>query len=209
MDRLKGRKVSSVELRTSDQNGSHQNRGRAPRSRLLTDPAPPKTTWWLQGVLVVQRFPSRSRRAEPEGNAVARTGPDRTVDLVCALELEAAVNLLRLLVVLVHQVQFAVAQRHPLLVLPAYEARWRRRRRWALAALWFGLAEVRPSPRGGAEGGRGPPVVVRLFVFGGRRMEQVREFVEELSGAVGGRPRLWGELGVVDGGGLLDLRVQV
>lgn len=46
----------------------------------------------------------------------------RGLGLVAALELEAAVDLLGLqLVVLVDQVQLAVAQRHPLVVLPAHE----------------------------------------------------------------------------------------
>lgn len=125
--------------------------------------------------------------------------------LVAALQLEAAVHLLGLhLVVLVDQVQLAVAQCHPLLVLAVHEScRWRR----ALLALRLRLREVRSTPGRGAVRGRRPLVAVGIFVFGGGgRQEKVCEFVQEL---VGGSPLLGDGFAVAERAGSRGLGVQV
>lgn len=81
----------------------------------------------------------------------------RTPGLIRGLELKAAVHrLVFRLVVLVHQVQLAVAQCHSFLVVPGHhlDRRERRRRRRALLALRLRLREVWPPPGRGAVRGR-------------------------------------------------------
>lgn len=74
-----------------------------------------------------------------------------------------------------------MAQRHPLLVLPAHQHGGGERRRRALLALRLRFGEVRPRPGRGAVRGRRPPEAVGVFAGGGQ--EEVRQLVEELVGA--------------------------
>lgn len=117
--------------------------------------------------------------------------------LIRALELKAAVHLLGLhLVVLVHQVQLAVAQRHSFLVLPAYYTDRRKRRRWTLLTLRLSWRKVRSSP-GWAVRRRSPPEVVGVPVFRVGWQEVIWKLVEHPAG----EPLLRRRFGVIDWGG--------